>query len=465
MNKQKLYNKAPLFVKFILLNIKGYINTKKRYSTNFKSYYTEYISLWRKPLIELRDFQKKQLQTLLLECYEYSDWYQNIFSNNSINKNLIQTKPFEVLSKLPILLKEERKENTEKILNNNPKRSIIMTDYTSGTSGSPTKNYTDLESIEKSFALWKRFHSTIGIKNNVKQVRFSGNQIINTKRAKSPFWLYNISEKQLLMSTYHLNDTNMINYIKKLNQFKPIFLDGYPSAFYNISKFINFNKLKFNFKPIAICTTSETLYDYQREEIEKAFQCKVFNQYASSEGSPFITECLLGNLHVNLDSGIFEFLNQNNKPAKPGEIAKMVVTSFRNLKTPLIRYDIGDNILLSKKNISCECGCNMPIIEKIIGREDDLLLSENGTLIGMMAYKVFKYASNIKRGQIIQKSQDDITINLEIEPNFNKNNKQFLITKIKQSLGNSMKVKINIVTEIPLGKNGKFITVKRKFKI
>jgi len=35
-------------------------------------------------------------------------------------------------------------------------------------------------------------------------------------------------------------------------------------------------------------------------------------------------------LHVNEDSGVFEFLNKNNSPAAPGEIARMVVTSFRN---------------------------------------------------------------------------------------------------------------------------------------
>ena len=62
---------------------------------------------------------------------------------------------------------------------------------------------------------------------------------------------------------------------------------------------------------IAITTTAETLYDYQRSIIQEFFQCKVYNQYASSEGSPFITECKSGSLHVNMDSGIFEFLNKN----------------------------------------------------------------------------------------------------------------------------------------------------------
>src|SRR5690606_25639518 len=112
--------------------------------------------------------------------------------------------------------------------------------------------------------------------------------------------------------------------------------------------------------------------------------CKVYNQYASSEGSPFITECTEGHLHINEDSGIFEFLNNKNNPAQPGEIARMVVTSFRNWKTPLLRYDIEDNVLIPLTQITCKCGCKMYYIEKIIGREDDILWTEEKGYVGRM---------------------------------------------------------------------------------
>jgi phenylacetate-CoA ligase len=258
------------------------------------------------------------------------------------------------------------------------------------------------------------------------------------------------------MSTYHLTDENMNHYIKKLNLFKPQFLDGYPSAFYIIANYAIKNNLKINCTPIAIATTAETLYDYQREVIEKVFNCRVYNQYASSEGSPFITECTSGNLHINLDSGIFEFLNSKNEKAQSGEIARMVVTSFRNLKTPLIRYDILDSILVGN-NTKCNCGCEMPIIDKIIGREDDLLWTVQKGYIGRMD-TAYKGLEGIIQSQIIEiKNIVDQNYTTEIEEKFIKN--------LKDRLGENINLKFESVDSIPLGKNGKFEAVKRKFKL
>jgi len=317
-------------------------------------------------------FIKNRLQVLLSEALQYSDWYSEKMKAMGITLDDIENDPHGVLQKMPILTKSERKTNPDALVNKN--RSTDGVGYTSGTSGAPTINYLDKESINRSFALWRRFHKAIGLETRrVRQVRFSGRLIVRPDEKKPPFWVYNYFENQLLMSTYHLTDENLPHYIKKLNRFKPTLLDGYPSAIYIISRFINQNNLKLQFTPKAIAVTAETLYDYQRLEIQKAFDCHVYNQYASSEGSPFITECVHGNLHLNTDSGVFEFINSNGEKAKPGEVAQLVVTSFTNLKTPLIRYNIEDTVLLCTDEKTCDCGCSMPMIEKLTGREDDIL--------------------------------------------------------------------------------------------
>lgn len=464
MNYQRIYNKLPYFLKLVALNIKSYANYKKRFKGGFIKTYNKYLSLWYKDIDYLKNYQKQQLTILLNECYQYSPWYKEKMQAIGITKNDINTQPFEVLKKMPILKKLERKKYFEEIVNTNPKRPLKTIDFTSGTSGSPTKNYLDKESIERGFALWKRFHHTIGIPKKVKQVRFSGKVFINPNKYKPPFWIYNVFEKQLFMSTYHLTEKNMSSYIEKLNKYKPEFLDGYPSALYVLANFINKNKLKLAFKPKAIAVTAETLYDNHRVEIEKAFKCKVFNQYASSEGSPFITECTQGNLHVNMDSGIFEFLNNNNLPAKNGEIAKMVVTSFRNFKTPLLRYDIGDTVLLPKEDVKCNCGCNMPIIEKIIGREDDILWTKEKGYVGRMD-TAYKGLNGIVKSQIIQETPTLVIINNIVDKNYTKEDETLFIQNLKERLGEAVEFQMNYVEDIPLTQSGKFIAVKRKFKI
>ena len=461
--KYKIYKLAPYILKVIFLNIIALKNKKLRNTKGYKNYLTKYINQWYFTNEDLRIVQEDELKKLLIEAYNFIPFYKRSFEKLKITLPDIKENPFEILNKLPLLSKLERRNYVNDIINANPKRPTVEIGYTSGTSGTPTVNYLDQESIDRSFALWSRFHKTIGLERPFKSVRFSGRLIINPMQKKKPFWVYNYFEKQLLMSTYHLKDENIKFYIDKINQFKPKFLDGYPSAFYIISNYAMNNDIEINIKPIAIATTAETLYDYQREVIEKVFKCKIYNQYASSEGSPFITECIYGNLHVNTDSGIFEFLNEKNVQAKKGEIARMVVTSFRNLKTPLIRYDILDNVILDIEK-ECSCGCKMQTIVNIIGREDDLLWTNEKGYIGRMD-TAYKGLEGILQSQIIQINPTDFEIINVIDKNYTKAIERKFLQNLKDRLGSSVKINFIYVDSIPLGKNGKFEAVKRKFKI
>ncbi len=460
--QKKVYESLPYPFKFILLNIKGYLNTKQRYNKEFAWYLNKHKELWAADINTVLAYQKERLAVLLSESFEYSDWYSPIMKDLGITLEEIQQDPIAVLNKMPILTKKERREKVDLIVNK--KRETGMVGHTSGTSGSPMIDYIDVESINASFAIWKRFHHVIGVPEKSKQIRFSGRLIVDVKTQKPPFWVYNISEKQLLMSTYHLTEDNLKHYVAKIGKFKPALIDGYPSAIYIISRYINTHKITFDFVPNAIAVTAETLYDYQRIEIEKAFGCQVYNQYASSEGSPFITECVNGNLHLNLDSGVFEFVTTEGKPAQPGEIANLVVTSFINYKTPLIRYNIQDTVLLPKEPVLCDCGCVMPVIEKLIGREDDILWTEEKGYVGRMD-TAYKGLDGIVKGQIIQETANKVVVNLVIDQNFNDQMKANLLQNLKERLGERIDYQIRTVDDIVLGPNGKFDAVKRNFKL
>ncbi|MFC4691487.1 phenylacetate--CoA ligase family protein [Dokdonia genika] len=460
----KIYKLSPYFIKVILLNLKAFLNTRTRYTNDYYSYLDEYNKLWNSDVDVVKRYQKERLTQLLLEVIEYVPLYRDRFQKINITTEDILKDPYTVLKRLPLLSKKDRKIKVEELINSNPKRKLIEVGYTSGTSGSPTVNYLDSESVERAFALWTRFQNSIGIKKEDKSIRFSGRIIVKPSSIKPPFWVTNYVQNQLFMSTYHLTEDNIVHYVKKMNKFKPAYMDGYPSAFYIIAKFIDDNDLNVNFELKGITTTAETLHDYQRILIEKVFKCKVFNQYASSEGSPFITECINGNLHVNQDSGVFEFLNKNNEPAGPNEIGRMVVTSFRNYKTPLIRYDILDTVLMPSENYFCDCGCSMPVIEKIIGREDDLLWTSEKGYIGRMD-TAYKGLVGINKSQIIQVDHNEFLVKNVVNDDYTDAVERKFILNLEERLGKKANVKMEYLDDIPLGKNGKFNAVIRKCKL
>lgn len=461
--KEKIYLNSPYFIKQLITSIVGYQFKKRRRTKGYLQFLEKYNAQWKLGLSELQNIQKKELQNLLLEAYKYSQFYKERFDNVAVSLDDIKNDPYKVISKLPLLTKLERRNQVEQIVNRNSDRKTIEIGYTSGTSGTPTKNYLDQESIDRSFALWSRLHSNIGIKLGHKSVRFSGRLVVKPSASKPPFWIYNRFEKQLIMSTYHLKPENLDAYVEKLNRFKPKYLDGIPSAYYTLALYILKNKIDIKFNLIAIVTTAETLYDDQRAVIEQAFRCKVYNQYASSEGSPFITECTQGNLHINIDSGYFELLNEKDEIAKPGEIARLVVTSFRNLKTPLIRFDIKDSVLASDY-FTCECGCNMPMVKKLIGREDDILWTKEKGYVSAMT-TAFKGVKGLLQSQIIQMSETDFILNNIVDSEFSTEMEKKLYVNLKNLLGENINVTFKYVDEIPLGKNGKLEAVKRKFKL
>ncbi|MEP7106552.1 MAG: hypothetical protein ABI760_01195 [Ferruginibacter sp.] len=464
-NTAKIFQRLPYQIKVLIASFKGLKNHKKRFTGLYNYYYKNYKQLWNADLTQVVKFQNKKIEQLLIEAITFSDWYKAKAEERNITIDDIKKDPVAALKRFPILQKEERRNFTEKLINKNPKRKIANIGYTSGTSGSPSLNLTDKESINAGFALWKRFHTNIGLpETKFRNVRFSGKIFVDPSCQKPPFWVYNFVEKQLLMSSYHLSDTHMKHYVDKLNSFRPVFLDGYPSAFYILADYIKRARLSLTFTPKAIATTSETLYEYQRKMIEEIFKCKVFNQYASSEGGPFITECKYGKLHINLDSGFFEFYRPDGTEAKPGDTAELVVTSLKTYKIPLIRYAIKDVVELPLNAQECGCGCKMPVVQKIVGREDDVLWTKDRGYVGRMD-TAFKGLKHILKTQLVQKSPELIEIYCIVDHYYTEEIEKIFMNNLRERLGISIKINFNYVDNILLGSNGKFDAVKREFPL
>ena len=190
---------------------------------------------------------------------------------------------------------------------------------------------------------------------------FQGRVIVPMQQKKPPFWRRNIINNELFFSAFHLNENNLPYYFDKLADDNVMFLEGYPSHLYILALYLLKNNKKFPVK--SVFTSSETLYPSQREIIEKAFQCRVFDYYGMAERTAFATECTVhGGHHLNSDYGITEFLDSNNESLDVENMGKIVATSLWNFAMPFIRYQTNDSCKLKKKQ--CDCGRNFPLMEQ-----------------------------------------------------------------------------------------------------
>ena len=451
--KELVFNVAPLPLKGFGLGLNSLLGFRKKYGSIFRRELAALRARRKLGPDDLEVSQHKLLADFLHQVWASNGWYRDAMIESGVDLAAIAANPVGALSRIVPLEKQVLKDNIEAIASTDI--PLFVVSNTSGTSGSPMDVPYDAAGYQKGFAYWRRFYDEMGLGDSFRNARFSGRVLLGEARAPRVFWVHDWCERRLFFSTYHMTEANLPAYVAKLNRYRPELIDGYPSALAILARFIESSGHRLTFKPRAAATTAETLFDEDRDVIERVFGCKVYNQYASSEGAPFITECCLGRMHLNTDTGYFEF-----QPVPGSEdVKELVVTSFRNLKLPLIRYRIGDTVRLDADGSPpCACGSPFPTIAAIEGRVDDLLYSTERGAIGRLD-PVYKGVVGIDRSQIIQQGEDDFRILVVPGAGFTPATLEVLERNFRNRVGHLVSLATDVVDDIPLSANGKFRAV------
>src|SRR5690554_1290098 len=400
----KIYKCTPIFMQNFMISVSGYLRNRKRYG---KAYYRHRLFLKefdKYTLEEKLKYQETELIKFIKYSYKNSNFYKKLYEGIDIEN----IKSIEDLKKLPYVDKEMLRSNIEDVFT--IKKSDAVVGRTGGTTGKSLVVRFLKEDFMKRMAMLDHFKSRLGFEHlKMKRATFNGKHIVPPTQKKKVFWRYNKACKQMIYSTFHITEDNLKYYVDSFNKFKPDAIDGFFTSICDLASYIERHNIKLEFQPIAVFPISETLTKSGRDLIERVFKCKVYDQYASSEGAPFVTECKNQKLHIELSTGVFENLEENSN--------EILVTSFTTHGTPLIRYRIGDSMDLNSNDNECSCGLQTTMVKSIQGRSLDFLYTIEGAKInsGNVA-NLFKNVPNaIIRAQTIQNKLDEIIILLEID--------------------------------------------------
>ncbi|WP_228530327.1 phenylacetate--CoA ligase family protein [Tamlana sp. I1] len=454
--KDKIYDRSPHIIQNIIISLFNIISYKKRYGSFYKSYRKQYLENRNLSLDELKKIQKAKYKLFIQYVNKNSKFYNELFSNIETPEEL------DNIQQLPILNKETLRKNINQTYTINKKNGVIS--KTGGTTGKSLEVIYTHKDVQERFAILDNFRNNFGYNLGEKTAWFSGKNLLSKNDVKkNRFWktdnIYNVR----YYSTFHIHNNYLEFYIKNLILYKPKYMVGFPSTMYEIAKYGIKNNIEFPPKTIiAIFPTAETITDDIRKVLEGYFKTNLYNQYASSEGAPFITECKNKKLHLELQSGVFEVLNKNDQPVNKG---RLVVTSFNTHGTPLIRYDIGDTIEISED--LCTCGNNNPIVKQILGRVSDFIYSEEMGKINLgNISNCLKGVHGVIKFQIHQKVPDKILVLIEKENLiFDKKNEAIFIKNLRDRLGSKITIEIKYVDFIEVEKSGKFRIVKNTLNI
>lgn len=450
---ERIYACLPVWLQNVMVSFQGWVYNRKRYSKNYTSYVNKLMRSQWLSHERLKEIQTQELQSLVREAIEYVPYYNKLFKKVSIPVKQITP---DNLSVIPLLEQSLLRTQTENFINKNRLKYGYDEGHTSGTSGIPLVFPYDLDSLRRNLAFRERQYRWAGLTGKERSARFSG-RILLGRHCGTPYWRYNKPEKQWLFSGYHINQQTWPVYFKALQELDIAFIDGYPSSIFNLAKWIQQAGKSGTWRPWAIFLTGEAVMDYQKIVIEETFQCKVYNFYSSSEGAPFITECPAGSLHINPESGIIEFLREDGSYADIGEEGEMVVTSFFQKTLPLIRYRIGDSGALAEDQ-NCRCGRHFPVVKYISGREDDVLYSTERGQVGSagLSTALYKIPRRLTESQIEQIGKDSFIFRYVPQgPPLKEQEQHTILDELYKRLGNSVKIKIEKVEQIPKTARGK----------
>lgn len=158
--------------------------------------------------------------------------------------------------------------------------------------------------------------------------------------------------------------------VEQLNAFAPTIVATYPTAAGLLADEAQRGRLRI--APREVWTGGETLGAPLRRHIERSLGCALRNSYGASEFLPIAWECGQARLHVNADWVLLEPVDARMRPVPPGTLSHTTLLSnLANRVQPLLRVDLGDQVLVHAE--PCSCGCALPTVE-VQGRRDDVLV-------------------------------------------------------------------------------------------
>ena len=158
--------------------------------------------------------------------------------------------------------------------------------------------------------------------------------------------------------------------LARVNALQPEMVTGYPSALHRLAAAQQEGQLRI--APKVVVSVSEPLLPEIRLAIDAAWDTRILNFWATTEGMTMGMSCGFGpGMHLNDDQLVIEVVDVDGNPVPPGvRAAKIYVTNLINIDPlPLIRYEITDEVTLLEGR--CPCGSSRRLVDDIQGRLDD----------------------------------------------------------------------------------------------
>ncbi|MCK6648617.1 MAG: CoF synthetase [Bacteroidia bacterium] len=385
-----------------------------------------------------RTIQSQKLNIILKHATKSVDFYSHLEN-------------YSGLRDFPVIDKNIIRQNYDRFISRQFKKSDLIKTITSGSTGTPFVVYQNRDKKNRNSADTIYFAQNAGYNLGEKLFYFKIWSELNKKSR-----LIQIAQNIVPIDVFRLDDLTIEHIIATIkNEKSKIHFLGYSSALETIVRYLEKKKFASPIQEVgSIITMSESVSSDVKEVLSKYFCTKVVSRYSNIENGIIAQQCLAENneFHINEASYFIEVLDmKNDLPVESGQSGRIVITDLYNFGMPLIRYDTGDvGSILSASN----CASQGSVFNHIEGRKLDQIFNPDGVLISSyIVYKnMWKY-TELNQYQFMQINEREYCI--VINPSYDFNRENELIGDFQTLLGNDAVITVKYVDEIPLLSSGK----------
>ncbi len=451
-----LYHKAPPPMRSAIASIRGWHLRGWRYGPETDGLVDAAHSREQWNLDEWTDWQGQRLERVLHRAATRVPYYR---AHWAARRRQGDSASWSYLENWPVLRKQQLRAHPEAFVADDMTPRRMFRETTSGTTGTPVTLWFTRSTVRAWYALfearWRRWY---GVSRKTRWALVGGQLVVPVRSDRPPFWVWNAGLRQLYMSSYHLTPGWIPAYAEALGAHGAEYVLGYTSSLHAIAIAALRDGIRLPALTVAL-TNAEPMSEVQRSAIQAAFRCPVRETYGMSEIVAGASECEHGRLHSWPDAGVLEVLDDAaDTPCPRGTTGRFICTGLLNEDMPLIRYEVGDRGAAAPAlDAACACGRRLPTLAGVEGRQDDVVRTADGRLIGRLD-PVFKADIPIREAQIVQESLTLLRVRFVPDSRFDSTHEAAIVERVRQRVGD-VDVVLERVDRIPRSANGKFRAV------
>jgi phenylacetate-CoA ligase len=407
-------------------------------------------SFQHKNIDEIKAYQLIRFKQLIQEAYECVPMYRELYDSLGFDPRSIHT--YADIANVPIINKDiVRSFPVSKRVNSRLSKATIHRETTSGSTGQPIEIWTE---------------QTESLIQTLKAIRFLGEWGYSPFDMTIQLWRADTKPKKSIVQKLGCLDRKIVSILNDVDTVITELTQTRCDVLYATRSSLEIfgselMKRERTLRPKILVCCCEPLTETHQHLFKEIFGCDTLEIYGAVEAGNIGWGCPAqpDHLHLDLETVLVDFVNIETRP-DGSKVGSIVVTNLENQVMPFIKYELGDLVLLPEHNL-CACGRTLPVLGRVLGRNDDILEVNGRKFNFHYFYNYFKNFLYINQYKIVQTAEGDIEFRIHLTHDSTEN-QQRCLADLSAVFGEYFSpVNIHFVDGFSVSSNGKFKVLEK----